>query len=120
MLSPRRIRDITEALSAIPHVKVLRWHTRVPVVDPDTRHGRRWSPRFAPRRKPVFVGLHTNHPRELTPGACAAISRLVDAGIPIVSQTVLLRGVNDDADTLEALMRDARRSSRQTLLPASR
>ena len=66
---------------------------------------RRWSPRFAPRRKPFSSALHTNHPRELTPDACAAISRIVDAGIPVVSQTVLLRGVNDDADTLEALMR---------------
>jgi len=53
----------------------------------------------------VFVALHANHPRELTPEAGAACARLVDAGIPMVSQSVLLRGVNDDAKTLEALMR---------------
>ena len=104
VLSPRRIRDITEALSAIPHVKVLRWHTRVPVVDP-ARITKALVAALLATTKTVFVGLHTNHPRELTPDACAAISRIVDAGIPVVSQTVLLRGVNDDADTLEALMR---------------
>ncbi|MEQ1714177.1 MAG: lysine 2,3-aminomutase, partial [Hyphomicrobium sp.] len=55
--------------------------------------------------KAVVVALHTNHPRELTPAARAAIARLTGAGIPVLSQSVLLRGVNDDADTLEALMR---------------
>ena len=104
VLSPRRIGEITCALSSIAHVKVLRWHTRVPVVDPE-----RVTPeligalRVTP--KSVFVGLHVNHPRELSAGARAAISRLADAGIPLVSQTVLLKGVNDDADTLEALFR---------------
>lgn len=104
MLSPRRVGDITSRLSAIPHVKVLRWHTRVPVVAPETvtvelvdalRSG----------TAAVYVGLHANHPRELTTSARAAIARLVDRGIPLVSQSVLLKGVNDDADTLEALMR---------------
>jgi hypothetical protein len=51
------------------------------------------------------VALHANHPREMTPRARAAIARIADAGIPLVSQTVLLKGVNDDAATLEALMR---------------
>ena len=104
VLSPRRIRDVTEALSAIPHVKVLRWHTRVPVVDPE-RVTEALIAALRATTKTVFVGLHTNHPRELTCEARAAIARIVDAGIPVVSQTVLLRGVNDDADTLEALMR---------------
>ena len=49
--------------------------------------------------------LHANHPRELTAQARAACARIVDAGIPMLSQTVLLRGVNDDATTLETLMR---------------
>jgi lysine 2,3-aminomutase len=104
VLSPRRIRDVTEALGAIDHVKILRWHTRVPVVDP----GRVTDDLVAALKasgKTVFVGLHANHARELTEAARGAIARLVDAGIPVVSQTVLLRGVNDDADTLEALMR---------------
>src|SRR5207237_1778657 len=55
--------------------------------------------------KTTYVALHANHPRELTPAARVATARIVDAGIPMVSQSVLLRGVNDDAATLEELMR---------------
>src|SRR5262249_18000927 len=53
----------------------------------------------------TYVVLHVNHPRELTEQACAAIARLVDAGVPMLAQTVLLKGINDNADALEALMR---------------
>jgi lysine 2,3-aminomutase len=104
VLSPRRIQDVTEAVSAIPHVKVLRWHTRVPVVDPE-RVTAELIDALKATKKAVFVGLHTNHARELTGSAVDAISRMIDAGIPLVSQTVLLKGINDNADTLEALMR---------------
>ena len=104
ILSARRIREVTEALGQIPHVKILRWHTRVPVVDPD-RVTDEVVAALQASSKTVFVGLHSNHARELTPQARAAIARLVDAGIPVVSQTVLLKGINDNADTLEALMR---------------
>lgn len=104
VLSPRRIREITEALAAIPHVKILRWHTRVPVVDP-ARVTDELIAALTATRLTVFVGLHTNHPQELTTSARVAIARLVNAGIPLVSQTVLLRGVNDNVDVLEALMR---------------
>jgi lysine 2,3-aminomutase len=104
ILSPRRIRDVTEALSDIAHVKILRWHTRVPVVDPARITGELIDALKATKQT-VFVGLHTNHTRELTIAARTAITKLVDAGIPLVSQTVLLRGINDDADTLEELMR---------------
>ncbi len=103
VLSARRAREITQRLAAIPHVQVIRWHTRMPVVDPG-----RVTPEFVDALKcdkAVWVALHANHPREITPEARAAIARLVDAGIPMVSQTVLLKGVNDDAETLEALMR---------------
>lgn len=103
VLSPRRVREITRRLSAIAHVQVIRWHTRMPVVDPA-----RVDAEFVgalKSAKAVFVALHANHPRELTPKARAAIGRIVDAGIPMVSQTVLLKGVNDDAQTLEELMR---------------
>jgi lysine 2,3-aminomutase len=103
VLSPRRAKDITQRLAAIPHVQVIRWHTRVPVVDPA-----RVTPEFVSALKcgkAVYVALHANHPREITPEARAAVARLVDAGIPMLSQTVLLKGVNDDAGTLEALMR---------------
>ncbi len=104
MLSPRRIADVTARLGAIAHVKVLRWHTRVPIVDPE-----RVTPELIEALnasgKAVYVAVHANHPRELTAGARAACARLVDAGIPLLSQTVLLRGINDDAETLAELMR---------------
>ena len=103
ILSPRRLAGLMEALEAIDHVKVIRIHTRVPVADPD-----RITPELVAalrRRTAVYVTLHCNHARELTPRACGAIARLVDAGLPMLSQTVLLRGVNDDAAALEALMR---------------
>jgi lysine 2,3-aminomutase len=104
LLSPRRIAEVTRRLSAIATVGVIRWHTRVPVVAP----GRIADKLVAALRSPakaVYLALHANHPRELTPAARAACARLIDAGIAMVSQTVLLRGVNDDAATLAALMR---------------
>jgi lysine 2,3-aminomutase len=104
MLSARRVAEVTRRLSAIPNVKVLRWHTRVPVAAP----GRVTDGLVAALRSPakaVYLVIHTNHPRELTPAVLTALARLVDAGIPLLSQTVLLRGVNDSADTLAALFR---------------
>jgi len=102
-LSPRRIAAIMARLSAIAHVQIVRLHTRVPVVAP---HRIDDAMLAALRARPtVFVGVHTNHADELTPDARAALTRIADAGIPMVSQTVLLRGVNDDAATLEALFR---------------
>lgn len=104
ILSPRRIRDVMERLTAIPHVRVLRWHSRVPVVDPDRIDAEMVSALRHPD-KPVYIALHANHPRELTAPALSACARLIDAGMPMVSQTVLLKGVNDDTGTLETLMR---------------
>jgi lysine 2,3-aminomutase len=103
-LSPRRLGAIAGRLAAIAHVRVMRIHTRVPVVKPDLVSDVlvRALGRFG---RAVFVALHANHPREFTPAARAACARLVEAGVPMVSQSVLLRGVNDDAATLEALMR---------------
>jgi lysine 2,3-aminomutase len=101
MLAPRRIADVTRRLSEIAHVRVLRWHSRVPVVDPE-----RVTPELAAALKSqraVYVGIHTNHPRELSTMARAAIARLADAGLVLVSQTVLLKDVNDDAGTLAEL-----------------
>jgi len=104
VLSPRRLRDIVGRLSAIPHVKVLRFHTRVPVADPAAVTGELVEALKSPAQA-VYVALHANHPRELTPAARAACGRIVDAGLPMVSQTVLLRGVNDDPAVLGELMR---------------
>ncbi|MDB5620281.1 lysine-2,3-aminomutase-like protein [Tardiphaga sp.] len=104
MLSPRRLGEIMVDLAAIDHVKIIRLHSRVPVADPA-----RVTPEMVAALKvpgaATWVALHANHPRELTPTARAACALMVDAGIPLVSQSVLLRGVNDDAATLEALMR---------------
>jgi len=104
LLSARRVREISERLAGIAHVKIARWHTRVPAVDP-----LRVTPDLVEALRvegaTTYVVLHTNHARELTEHARAAIARIVDAGVPMLAQTVLLKGVNDDAETLEALMR---------------
>lgn len=104
VLSPRRIGAIMEALAAMPHVKVVRVHTRVPAVAPERITSALVS---ALKRsgKAVYVALHANHARELTAEARAACARLIDAGIPMLSQTVLLKGVNDSVEAMEALMR---------------
>lgn len=104
ILSPRRIGEITGRLSAIEHVQVLRWHTRVPVVDPD-RITDDLVGALKAGGKAVFVALHANHAREFTGPARAAIARLVDGGVAMVSQSVLLKGVNDTPAALEQLMR---------------
>ncbi|HEX3700273.1 MAG TPA: lysine-2,3-aminomutase-like protein, partial [Phenylobacterium sp.] len=104
ILSPRRIADLMRRLSAIDHVKVVRFHTRVPAVAPERVTEALVAALKAPD-KAVYVALHANHADELTPAARAACARLVDAGIPMLGQSVLLAGVNDDPDTLGALMR---------------
>jgi len=104
VLSPRRLGDIGERLAAIDHVKVVRFHTRVPVVDPSVITDAMVAALKA-SGKTVYVALHANHARELTPAARAACARIIDAGVPMLSQTVLLRGVNDDPEALGALMR---------------
>jgi lysine 2,3-aminomutase len=103
LLAPRRIAEIVRALDQIPHLGVIRFHTRVPVVDP-----RRVSATLVAAlaaEKAVYVVIHANHPRELTPEVHKTAQRLSRAGIPLLSQTVLLRRVNDDAAVLEALFR---------------
>jgi len=104
MLSARRLREIVADLAAIDHVKVVRIHSRVPLADPVRIDGEVVAALRA-EGATTWLAVHANHPRELTASARAAIARFVDAGIPVVSQSVLLAGVNDDAVTLEALMR---------------
>ena len=103
MLAPRRLADIVGTLGQIPHVAVIRFHTRVPVVDPGCVTPALVEALAA--EKAVYVVVHANHPHELTPQVKEALTRLSRAGIPLLSQTVLLRGVNDDAAVLEALFR---------------
>ena len=104
VLSARRLGDVVKRIAAIAHVKVIRLHTRLPVVSPEKITPSLVRALRAPD-KTTYVALHANHPRELTPSVRAAVARMIDAGIPRVSQSVLLRGVNDDANTLEELMR---------------
>jgi lysine 2,3-aminomutase len=103
LLSPRRLTAIVTRLDAIAHVAVIRFHTRVPAVEP-RRVGAALAAALG-ADKAVYVVIHANHPRELTPAMRAAVRRLVRSGIPVLSQSVLLRGVNDDAGVLEALFR---------------
>ena len=104
VLSPRRIAAIMKRLARIDHVKVVRFHTRLPVASPSLI-----TPELVRAMrcegKAVYVALHANHPREMTAEARVACARIVDAGMPMLGQTVLLRGVNDDPDVLGALMR---------------
>jgi lysine 2,3-aminomutase len=104
VLNARRAGEVSHRLAAIPHVKIIRWHTRVPVVDPARIDDEFVAALIVPGAA-TYVALHANHPRELAAAARAACARLIDAGIPLLSQTVLLKGVNDDIETLEALMR---------------
>ena len=104
VLSARRLRAVMQELAGIDHVKVVRIHTRVPIADP-----RRITPELVRamkiKGKPTYVALHVNHARELSPPVRLAVARLADAGMPLVSQTVLLKGVNDNTETLDQLMR---------------
>jgi lysine 2,3-aminomutase len=104
VLSPRRLRELSDRLAAIPHVRVVRYHTRIPAVAPEQVT----DELVAALRcgdKAVYVSLHANHPRELTPAARAACARIIDAGLPMLSQTVLLKGVNDTPEVMGSLMR---------------
>jgi lysine 2,3-aminomutase len=104
MLSPRRLAEIMTDLADIDHVRIIRIHTRVPVAQP-ARISREMIAALKVKGATTWVALHANHARELTDRARAACAAVVDAGIPMVSQSVLLRGVNDNAAALESLMR---------------
>ncbi|HEY1736800.1 MAG TPA: lysine-2,3-aminomutase-like protein [Methylovirgula sp.] len=104
LLSPRRLGAVIDRLAKIEHVKILRIHTRVPVAEP-TLVTDTLVECLRNARQTVYVALHANHPRELTSDVAAACAKLIDAGIPMLSQSVLLAGVNDDVETLAALMR---------------
>ena len=103
-LAPRRIAEATEALATIEHVKVLRWHTRLPVAAPELVT-KAMARALHAKGKTTVVAVHANHPRELTASARGACRRLAAEGAMLVSQSVLLKGVNDDEDTLVDLMR---------------
>jgi lysine 2,3-aminomutase len=103
VLSPRRLKEMVQALNDIPHVQIIRFHTRVPVADP----ARITDDMIAALQsdKAVYVVFHANHANELTDKVHAAARKFIAAGIPLLSQSTLLKGVNDKAETLEALFR---------------
>jgi lysine 2,3-aminomutase len=104
MFSPRRLAEIMADLAAVGHVRIIRLHTRVPVADP-ARISAEMVAALKVKGATTWVALHANHARELSDRARAACAHIIDAGIPMVSQSVLLRGVNDRPEALEALMR---------------
>jgi lysine 2,3-aminomutase len=104
VLSARRLTEIMKALGGIAHVRIVRLHSRVPLVAPESVDDALVDALKA-SGKTVFLAVHANHPREFTPQGRAAIARLADAGIALIGQTVLLRGVNDSVETLASLMR---------------
>jgi lysine 2,3-aminomutase len=103
ILNPNLLRGVIESLSHIPHVRVIRIHTRVPVTDPSRITAELLE--ALETEKMLIIGLHANHPQEFSPSAKAALKKIRLAGIPLVSQSVLLKGINDDAETLMLLMR---------------
>jgi len=103
VLSARRLGAVIGRLAGLGTLDAVRIHTRVPVVAPE-----RITPAMIRALKspvPVWLVVHTNHVQELGEGARLALGRLADAGVPLLSQTVLLRGVNDSTEALEALFR---------------
>ena len=103
MLSPRRLGEILRALEAVGHVELLRIHSRVPLVAPELVTEALVA--ALGTETPLFLAVHANHAREFGPAGRAALKRLSGAGIPLLGQSVLLRGVNDSAAALEALFR---------------
>ncbi|WP_114377381.1 lysine-2,3-aminomutase-like protein [Elioraea thermophila] len=103
ILSARRVAHILRRLAGMPHVETVRVHSRVPVADP----ARITDERVAALADgpPLWLLVHVNHARELSASALAALDRLRARGIPLLAQTVLLRGVNDSTEALEALFR---------------
>jgi lysine 2,3-aminomutase len=98
-----RLDRLLGRIRAIPTVETIRLATRVPVTLPMRVTAE--LVRALRKHHPVWVMTHFNHPKELTPASIAACTRLADAGFPVMNQTVLLAGINDDADVLETLFR---------------
>jgi len=102
LFSDEKLEFLLTKLRAIPHVEFLRIGTRIPIFLPQ-----RITPELCAMLKqfhPLFLSVHTNHPRELTTEVRAALGRLADAGIPLGNQSVLLKNVNDDVTVMKALV----------------
>lgn len=102
LLEDERIEEILRRLRSISHVEILRIGTRTPCVLPERITLK--LARMLKKYPPLYIHVHFNHPDEVTPEAVRALARLADAGIPLGSQTVLLKGVNDDPQIMLRLM----------------
>lgn len=103
VLKPAHLKRILDQLVAIPHVEVLRIHSRLPIVDPVKVSQQLLETLTI--SKALYIVVHVNHPDELTPEVIRSCASLIDKGIPLLSQSVLLKGVNDDPDVLKSLFR---------------
>lgn len=104
ILKPKQMRQIITNLDEISHIEIIRIHTRVPIVDPSRINYEMLA--VLKLRQPIYVVLHINHPDEFTQESINAINLLVDNGIVLLGQTVLLKGINDNIATLGMLMRN--------------
>ena len=102
VMSTEKLEHIIASLREIEHVDIIRIGTRVPVVMP-----MRITPELTGMLRkyaPIWINTHFNHPNEITPEAERACAAIVDAGIPLGNQSVLLRGINDNAETMKTLL----------------
>ena len=103
VLSPRQLKDIIDELNTIDHVKVIRIHSRVPIADPERVTYKLCE--ALQSEKALYLALHINHAQEITSAVRMAVRSLHEAGCVVLSQSVLLKGVNDNAEALEDLFR---------------
>lgn len=104
VLSPRRLQNLFDQLGAIEHVKIIRIHSRVPIASPDSISETVLSV-LKNARQSIYLVLHANHPQEISDSVIKIVGKMREAGVSLLSQSVLLKGVNDDAYTLESLFR---------------
>lgn len=102
VMSTEKLEHIIASVRAIPHVDIIRIGTRVPVVLPMRITGELLD--MLKKYQPIWINTHFAHPREVTPEAERACAAIADAGIPLGNQSVLLRGINDDVETMKELL----------------
>lgn len=102
VMSTAKLEHIIASIREIPHVDIVRIGTRVPVVMP-MRITEELTDMLK-KYQPIWINTHFNHPKELTPDSARACAAIVDAGIPLGNQSVLLKGINDDAETMKKLL----------------
>ena len=103
VLNPKKVASVIRELEAIEHVQVIRIHTRIPVVKAENVNDELID--ALKISKPVYIVVHANHANEFIPAAVEACKKLVDNGIPLLSQSVLLKGINDTPEALSELMK---------------